>query len=298
MAIANMQEANSCQESHTVKDASSSQVNATREAYAELQLAYDYFNEHLFQGELPGAMITLQRHGRSMGFFDPDRFVSGAGQIGDEIALNPQLFATRPIEDTLSTLAHEMAHQWRYRNDLEPSRRCYHDKHWAEKMKAIGLYPSSTARPGGKEVGEKMSHYILPDGLFIRVCKAFLAKHKGIAWYDRFPMEGGKDYEYAANATVKVPGKEISTTQGDGRDSAGQLDQVEEPIFTPPPVESGLNVVSVEPRKAKAEQAPAQRKTDGSNRLKYSCPSCRVNVWGKPDLHVDCGSCKKTFIVV
>ena len=31
------------------------------------------------------------------------------------------------------------------------------------------------------------------------------------------------------------------------------------------------------------------------NKVKYSCPTCLTNVWGKPDLNLVCGDCKKTF---
>jgi hypothetical protein len=39
-------------------------------------------------------------------------------------------------------------------------------------MKAIGLYPSSTGRPGGKETGHRMSHYIVTCGRFAEVLAA------------------------------------------------------------------------------------------------------------------------------
>jgi hypothetical protein len=35
-------------------------------------------------------------------------------------------------------------------------------------MKAIGLYPSNSGMVGGKETGQQMSHYIIPDGVFAR----------------------------------------------------------------------------------------------------------------------------------
>jgi hypothetical protein len=43
----------------------------------------------------------------------------------------------------LSTLVHEMVHVWQetYGN---PSRRGYHNRQWAEKMREVGLQPSST----------------------------------------------------------------------------------------------------------------------------------------------------------
>lgn len=279
-------------------------IDATRETYRELQLAYDFFNEHLFDGELPGAMITLQRHGRSMGYFSSERFVNRQHQIGDEIAMNPVFFATRPIEDTLSTLVHEMCHQLRERMGEKPARRCYHDRAFADKMKSIGLNPSSTGRPGGKELGEKMSHYIVPDGRFIQVCKQFMTMHQGLVWFDRFPAEGGKDYEYASSATVKVAAASGSRapTEQEGKEQGGAAGAdlphlVDQPIFSATPVESGLTVAGIEPLPSRS-QRPEARKTDSSNRLKYSCPGCKVNVWGKPDLNLSCGDCKATFVVL
>ena len=32
-------------------------------------------------------------------------------------------------------------------------------------------------------------------------------------------------------------------------------------------------------------------KPDKSNRLKYHCPTCEVQVWGKPNLLIRCGTC-------
>jgi hypothetical protein len=52
------------------------------------------------------------------------------------------------------------------------SRNGYHNKQWAAWMERIGLMPSNTGEPGGKRTGQRMSHYILPDGAFARAFKA------------------------------------------------------------------------------------------------------------------------------
>ena len=31
-------------------------------------------------------------------------------------------------------------------------------------------------------------------------------------------------------------------------------------------------------------------------RTKYTCPSCKANAWGKPDLHLDCRDCEREMI--
>jgi predicted SprT family Zn-dependent metalloprotease len=106
----------------------------------------------------------MQRHRGAYGYFAPERFGSRDGAtITDEIALNPQHFAGRSAKKTLSTLVHEMVHLW-HQHFGKPSRTGYHNKEWATKMKMVGLHPSSTGEPGGKETGQKVSHYIVEGG--------------------------------------------------------------------------------------------------------------------------------------
>ena len=65
-------------------------------------------------------------------------------------------------------------------------------------MTAIGLEPSDTGRPGGKRIGDRMSHYIVAGGPFDVACKAFLSKDQGLTWGDRppKPQTGGKRSKY------------------------------------------------------------------------------------------------------
>ncbi|MCZ2157181.1 MAG: hypothetical protein LC114_25355, partial [Bryobacterales bacterium] len=39
-----------------------------------------------------------------------------------------------------------------------------------------------------------------------------------------------------------------------------------------------------------------QQAIDRSNRVRYSCPQCGVNAWGKPDLNLVCGDCTQTML--
>lgn len=160
-------------------------LTPTLRAYKLLEEAHVFFNRDLFGGSLPPVLITMQRHAKAFGYFSGERFSVAHGDEGahvDEIAMNPQHFAERSIEKTLSTLGHEMVHEWQHHHGRRPSR-CYHDKQWAAKMKEVGLYPSDTAAPGGKETGAKVSHYILEGGPFAKSCAAFLKTQKGIALY-------------------------------------------------------------------------------------------------------------------
>jgi hypothetical protein len=151
-------------------------VNPTKVTYEGFDSAYDYFNHTLFNNSLPRCLVTLQRKNKSFGYFGGQRFGTMDGtDIRDEIALNPTHFKDRSAEQTLSTLAHEMAHLWQHHFG-KPSRAGYHDKEWAAKMLEIGLHPSDTGQPGGKMTGQQVSHYILADGPFATAAGRLIAK--------------------------------------------------------------------------------------------------------------------------
>lgn len=139
-------------------------ANPSVEIYALLNNAYEYFNKELFKGELPHCLITLQRSKKACGYYDYEIFENAEGIKTDEIALNPEHFG-KGTKFVMQTLVHEMAHLWQYRFG-KPSRNGYHNKEWGSKMKAVGLFPSSTGAEGGKETGQNMSDYAIKDGIF------------------------------------------------------------------------------------------------------------------------------------
>jgi predicted SprT family Zn-dependent metalloprotease len=159
----------------------------TGEVYDEQQQAFNHFNRTLFEGALPPAVLTLQRDRKSYGYFSGSRFVRRTGELADEIALNPAHFAAQPVENTLSTLVHEMVHQWQHHHG-KPGRRGYHNQQWAVQMWVVGLIPSHNGQPGGRRTGEKMDHYIREGGAFARSCAALLVQPFTINWLDRFAM--------------------------------------------------------------------------------------------------------------
>lgn len=122
-----------------------------------------------------------------------------------------------------------MAHQWQAHYG-EPSRKAYHNKEWGDKIESIGLMPSNTGQPGGKRTGQQMAHYIIPGGLFARVCGVLLSGGFRLAWGEIVAeLEGGT---------------------GKGK----------------------------------------------TTRVKFTCPACVANAWGKPDLELICGRCKVEMI--
>lgn len=201
-------------------------TNPTHRTYNGLNQAYEFFNQMLFSGTLPHCLITMQRKQGAYGYFAGGRFgeKNGTGKA-DEIALNPSHFRDRTTEQVLSTLVHEMAHLWQHHHGKAP-RTCYHDKQWAAKMKEIGLMPSSTGAPGGKETGQRVSHYIIQGGPFDTTCGQLM------------------------NQGFELPYIELWGDEG-------------------------------------------KRKKKAASKTKYTCPSCGMNAWGKPDIHLVCGDCEE-----
>lgn len=202
----------------------------TQREYNYFQEAFDHFNNALFKGELPNCIITLKKHKGSHGVFYGDKWkrnpsIDPETRYRDEISLNPQHFENQKAKKRLAALVHEMSHSWQFHHGTF-SPHGYHNKQWAAKMKEIGLHPSNTGEPGGKEVGAKMTHYILEGGKFDKASKKLMAKETFyIPFLDR-------------------PGNE-------------------------------------EVRKKKA-----------ASKTKYSCSTCGLNAWAKPETSLICGDCK------
>jgi len=180
----------------------------TSEAYSELQAAYDFYNSRLYEGALPSCLLTLQRKSAKVrGYFSPARFDGQHGRKSDELAMNPQHFRSRSTEAVLSTLVHEMTHVWQAHFG-KPGRGGYHNKQWAQEMKRVGLHPSNTGEPGGKETGDQMTHFIVSGGRFEAVTQDLLSSGFHLTWsegdgLDLVPGSAGTDDPLPSSAKNK-----------------------------------------------------------------------------------------------
>lgn len=164
--------------------AGDNQITApTTEVAAQMQEAFDFLNHSLFGGNLPPVMMAWTRLKKAHGYFWAKTWTrKGEKTRGvHEIALDPYRCSQEKDKDVLGTLAHEMVHELDEEEGTAP-KRPYHTKIWAERMKAIGLYPSTTAAPGGKETGPNCSHYIIEGGLFDKAADDLLAKGFKFTW--------------------------------------------------------------------------------------------------------------------
>lgn len=260
-----------------------SSIAPTRETYEELQVAYDHFNNELFEAQLPSCLITLQREKRTFGYFSPARFASLTGQTTDEIALNPTYFAVVPIVETLQTLTHEMVHLWQEHHG-KPGRGRYHNDEWANKMESIGLMPSSTGQPGGKRTGDMMADYASAGGRFLGACEVLLTGSFKLSWYDRFPSEEHVRIGAQSQAT-RIEGIQGTTVPMSSNQALASA------------IRPGGNVRNPTVSQTSGAESGHIQTLNKSNRIKYTCSKCKnISVWGKPSLSIICGECKSAFI--
>lgn len=150
----------------------------TEEMYGAFQRAFEHFNDRLFEGSLLPVIVTLPRRRRCLGYFLGGSF-DGAGTV-DEIAMNPDHFAERSLEEIMSTLVHEMTHHWQHHFGT-PGKGRYHNREWADKMRELGLEPISLDG-GASGTGNNVTHEVR-DGPFREAFRAL--RDVRIRWSSR-----------------------------------------------------------------------------------------------------------------
>lgn len=121
----------------------------TSKFYGLFQYVFDHYNDALFCGTIKDCLIVVTRRKNVFGHNTRKRWFSIQDQETDELALNPSMFIKFPLIEICQTIVHEMRHGWQYHYG-KPSQEGCHNKEWANKMIDIGLMPSRTGKPGGK----------------------------------------------------------------------------------------------------------------------------------------------------
>lgn len=189
-------------------------LGLTEKAYSDLTFAMAFFNDRLFGGTLADCILSFSRLSKVLGYFCPDRFESEDGEVSHEISLNPAYMKLLGDRESLSTLVHEMCHQWRHDHGPLNARggkgtRGYHDKVWAGKMIEVGLMPTDTGQPGGKQTGYRISDFVIEGGQFDLDCTELLASGFRLNWHDRpyLPLPDATDDANADEVTPPKPKK-------------------------------------------------------------------------------------------
>jgi len=140
----------------------------TNEQHKMFDTLFAYYNTKLFNNALNDCMIITSKQKNSESFFKPCNWLSkanGKKALIHEINLNSDILAQKDII-WHSILVHNMVHLWQH-DFGKPSRSGYHNWEFANTLEAVGLMPSTNGTPNGMKIGQKMSQYCIPDGLFI-----------------------------------------------------------------------------------------------------------------------------------
>lgn len=128
-----------------------------------LGIAFDHFNKELFGGILKRPVLQVKPLKASLGLF---AFDGCRDTTEDTICININHMRDSTQAKVLSTLVHEMCHQWQSNHGKMGRRSGYHNLQWADKMEECGLMASTTGKEGGKKNGPRVTHYIIPGGVF------------------------------------------------------------------------------------------------------------------------------------
>ncbi|MEM7757939.1 MAG: SprT-like domain-containing protein [Cyanobacteria bacterium P01_A01_bin.40] len=146
----------------------------TQELWESYEAAFDFFNQMLFDGELPQCVLNFSCKGRANGAFTPARWekqIQGAkAKTSHEISLNPALLQ-QSIDQIMSVLVRLMVHLWQYQQGTASDHQGYHNRYWSEKMAEIGLPATHDGTIEGRKSGYKMQHWIKPEGKFAQALK-------------------------------------------------------------------------------------------------------------------------------
>lgn len=141
-------------------------MKPTQAQFSAYQQVFDYFNRRLFANSLPDCMLSFSRRRSSARtLYTAGQWQERTGSATPEVSLNlKQLSKGEPIE-VMATLVRQMVHLWQETYG-QPASKYFFNREWAKKMIDIGLIPSATGLPGGKQTGQGVKHYIEPQGRF------------------------------------------------------------------------------------------------------------------------------------
>ena len=157
--------------------------------YDQLTKIFDEFNQKLFEEILgdfvPDCIITLQHKSNMYAEMKPSSYIDlSSNNKVNEICINPQWFGVKPRIEILQYIAHQMVHVYQHAHG-EPAGKGKHNEQFLDFMNAIGLMPSDTGMPGGKELGgKKVLNYPIPDGAFLKVANELAESKHLVSWFE------------------------------------------------------------------------------------------------------------------
>lgn len=112
----------------------------------ELERCFTHFNKVLYKNTLPKVVITVQsaRKQKAWGWFSKNAWTDKSERTIPEINIGAESL-TRPLDELLGTLIHEMVHLCNWFNDVEDCGETgYHNKHFKAGAEAVGFEVEKT----------------------------------------------------------------------------------------------------------------------------------------------------------
>lgn len=130
----------------------------------QLEKAYNLINEELFNNELPTTIISVASTPRAYGHFTVSKVWSAKDERRHEINISSD-YLNRPLEDTLTTLIHEMCHLYCSENNLKDTSNngVYHNKTFRRVAEDHGLNVERSDRYGWSHTSpsERILNFII-----------------------------------------------------------------------------------------------------------------------------------------
>lgn len=118
-------------------------ITTMAEMQAALQAAFNAINRDFYNGKLEKVVIAVKegRKGGVLGTFCTAKDWIQNGKERHEITISANYIGSRTVEQTITTLMHEMAHLYNFQNEIKDTSRggVYHNKKFKQTAEAHGL---------------------------------------------------------------------------------------------------------------------------------------------------------------
>ena len=168
-------------------------------AVTELKNIYDNLNRDYYEDKLPEVVITIQSSpkGKAYGWYAKDRWgiETDKEKAFDEINISAE-YLSRPIENIVSTLQHEMVHLYCAMNDIKDTsnNNVYHNKKFKEEAENRGLSIEKA-----QTIGYSVT---TPTEEFIEYIKGLNVTDDAFKFFRKMPM-GKEKVKKTAKKTTK-----------------------------------------------------------------------------------------------
>ena len=127
------------------------QTVKTSRAAGQLEKMFRELNKHYFAGKLPEPIISLKKTPSAYGHITCSKVWQAGGENKYEINISSATL-DRPIEETASTLLHEMVHEYCMETGIKDTSNngVYHNRRFKEQAEAHGLTVDHHEKDGWK----------------------------------------------------------------------------------------------------------------------------------------------------